>query len=394
MREMSAPAYVGRRLLSTFIVASMAASPALHAQTKPALAAGTLVSASAPVTAMEICFSNPTAFPSEPNHKTEYLTAAFEVPVDALRAVPVLEPAFAEYLKATYQARLQVTCQPIWSIADARTVQKKIADDRDRAKLKMVDTGWRYGQPPLAPGQSGFDPLAQGASGLDLSQHRLTTYFCSLTADGGTTVAQTDTALANKAAYVSQVFQADWNSALVDRAYEQYIRDHYVHDLQLSNTPRCSAQSPAMQEMQHQRAMISSADNGHAVAVDFTYASAQAAGGNAAAVQAADTTSPSPSAALHEFYVFCLSDPTAPTIYFSEVFVGKADPTLQHGVSFRGIGNNFLAFLQQKYAFKSSANSVGRSSTSAQAPGSKQQLEDQYKKANKQIGETGWKSAS
>ena len=64
---------------------------------------------------------------------------------------------------------------------------------------------------------------------------------------------------ANMTTYVSQVFQADWNSAPVSMAYNVYIRDHYVHDLNPSAdlSPRCSAQSPAMQTMQHQTAMIS-----------------------------------------------------------------------------------------------------------------------------------------
>ena len=131
---------------------------------------------------MEICFSNPPPNPSDANHKTQYLTAVFEVPVDSLDAIPAIEPAFSAYLKATYNyPSAGITCQPIWTISDAQTAQKKIASDRDTAKLKMVNTGWRYGQPPLTPGQSGFDPLAQGSGGLDLSQHRLTTYFCTLT---------------------------------------------------------------------------------------------------------------------------------------------------------------------------------------------------------------------
>lgn len=393
MRQVRSPSYVGLAVASLFLSAFLNVGGVLHAQTPstPAVTSG----AGGPPTAMEICFSNPTPFPSDPNHKTEYLTAAFEVPMEALRAVPVVEPAFADYLKATYHARLQVTCQPIWSLADAQSVQKKIAGDRDRAGLKMVNTGWRYGQPQLAQGQSGFDPLARGPGGLDLSQHRLTTYFCSFKAPGGTSVAQTDRALANQVTYVSPVFQADWNSAPVDRAFDVYIRDHYVHDLPLSDaSPRCSAQSPALQAMMHQRAMISSADNGKAVPVDFTFAPSQAAGGNAATAQMAATAAASPALAPRQFYVYCLSDPSAPTMYFSEVFVGSADPTGQHGVSFRAIGNSFLAFLQKKYAFKSTANCVGRTSTSPQAPGSKQQMEDQYGKANKQIVETGWKNGS
>jgi hypothetical protein len=97
-------------------------------------------------------------------------------------------------------------------------------------------------------------------------------------------------------------------------------------------------------------------------------------------------------------YVYCLSDRSAPVIYFSEVFVGKADPPSSgmRQVSFRNIAKDFLAFLQQKYSYKSDSTypttCVGRASESAEAPGSKQKLEDSYKQANKQIVETGWKN--
>jgi len=345
------------------------------------------------LTAMEICFSNPTPF-AGPYHNTEYLTAVLEVPLDARGMTPDFGTAFTDYLKATYQASLNVTCQPIWSVADARAAQKKIASDHN-PKVKLVDTGWRYGQPPLAQGQSGFDPLAQGPGGLDLARHRLTTYFCSLIAMGGTTMAQTDPAHANQVDYVSPVFQADWDAGAVDRAFDVYIRDHYVHDLSLlDTTTRCGAQSPAMQPEMHQRAMISSADNGHVVPVDFTDTPAQAAAGNAAASQMAAAAATAPKLGPGEYYLFCYSDPSAPLIYFSEVFVGKTDRPDMRGTSFRIIGNNFLVFLQHKYSFKSSTQCSVGTTESAPVQGQKQKLEDQYRKANKQIVETGWKNAS
>ena len=286
-----------------FLVTALSTRPVIHAQTAPNPAATPGASAGGSVNAMEICFSNPPPNPSDLNYKTEFLTAAFEVPVDALskNGSPTLEPAFSAYLKATYHyPSAGITCQPIWSIDDAKQAQKKIAGDRDRAKLKMIDTGWRYGQPPVAQGQSGFDPLATGPGGLDFSQHRLTTYFCSLTAPGGTTVAVDMTKPnwnANMTTYVSQVFQADWDSGPVSMAYDVFIRDHYVHDLPLTDlSPRCSAQSPAMQTMQHQTAMISNKRIGHAVAVDFSDTPAQqAAAAHAGATPAAQPPSPSSS---------------------------------------------------------------------------------------------------
>ena len=365
------------------------AAPAHSTASGPAAISG----AGGALTAMDICFSNTTPF-AGPYHNTEYLTAVVEAPLDAQGRTPDLAAAFTAYLKATYQARLNVTCQSIWSTADAQSVQKKIASDHSPT-VKLVDTGWRYGQPPLAQGQSGFDPLAQGPAGLDLAQHRLTTYFCSLIAKGGTTMAQTDPALANQVDYVSPVFLADWDAGAVDRAFDVYIRDHYVHDLSLlDTTTRCGAQSPALQPGMHQRAMISSADNGHVVPVDFTDTPAQAAAGNAAASQMAAAAATAPKLGPGEYYLFCYSDPSAPLMYFSEVFVGKTDRTDIRGTSFRIIGNNFLVFLQHKYSFKSSAQCSGGTIESAPAQGQKQKLEDQYRKANKQIVETGWKNAS
>jgi hypothetical protein len=263
----------------------------------PASAATTSSGAGGPVSAMNICFSNPPPNPSDPNHKTQYLTAAFEVPVDAQRAPPALEPAFSAYLKATYQyASAGITCQPIWTVSDAQQAQKKIASGRDTAKLKMVNTGWRYGQPPLVPGQSGFDPLAQGPGGLDLSQHRLTTYFCILLAPGGTTMLPPP-GPANQTAYISPIFQADWDSAAVNMAYDVYIRDHYVHDLNLSDlSTRCTAQSPAFQAMMYPRAGVSKLI-GHKVPVDWTYTPAQAAAVHVAAAAAAAPVAPAPAPA-------------------------------------------------------------------------------------------------
>jgi len=347
-------------------------------------------SAGGALTAMEICFSNPPPNPSDLNYKTQFLTAAFEVPVDTLRAVPVIEPAFSAYLKAAYHyPSAGITCQPIWSIDDAKQAQKKIADGR--ARLKMVDTGWRYGQPTVAQGQSGFDPLALGPGGLDLSQHRLTTYFCSLTADGGTTMAVDMTKPnwnANMTTYVSQVFQADWDSAPVSVAYNVFIRDNYVHDLTLTDlSPRCSAQSPAMQTMQHQTAMISNKRIGHAVAVDFSDTPAQqAAAAHTSAAPAAQPPSSSgcrpgdrnPSCSFNQPQPGNATQPTASSssgpfiscstsggagfdIYVTGIFqTTKPVKSMPNGWKFvdQSVLDDFYAYLTQKgYKFKPGSNS-------------------------------------
>ncbi len=318
------------------------------------------------LTAMEICFSNPPPNPSDLNYRTEFLTAAFEVPVDALRAVPVIEPAFSAYLKATYYyPSAGITCQPIWNIDDAKAAQKKISDNRDRAKLKMVDTGWRYGQAPVVQGQSGFDPLTLGHGGLDLSQHRLTTYFCSLTAPGGTTMAvdmNKPNWNANMTTYVSQIFQADWDSAPVSVAYNVFIRDHYVHDLTLTDlSPRCSAQSPAMQTMQHQTAMISNKRIGHAVAVDFSDTPAQQAAvthaGSAPATAATASNAPS---AGGPFISCSTSGGAGFEIYVTGIFqTTKPVKHLPNGAKIvdQSVLDDFYAYLTQKgYKFKPGSN--------------------------------------
>lgn len=116
----------------------------------------------------------------------------------------------------------------------------------------------------------------------------------------------------------------------------------------------------------------------------------------AASTHALEAQTAAPSST--EMFVFCLSDRSAQVIYFSDVFTGKADPPSRgmREVSFRNIAKDFLVFLQKKYSYKSDASypttCVGRTSASADAPGSKQKVEDPFKQANKQIVETGWKN--
>ena len=354
-------------------LASSPSQPSAPAPGAPAMPAGnpaqppaqSAMNASGSVNAMEICFSNPPPNPSDLSYRTEYLTAVFEVPADRLRSVPVIEPAFSAYLKATYHyPNAGITCQPIWSIADAQTAQKKIIGDRDRAKLKMIDTGWRYDQSPVAQGQSGFDPLTLGQGGLDLTQHRLTTYFCSFTADGGTTVAvdiSKPNWNANMTTYVSQVFQADWDAAPISMAYNVFIRDHYVHDLPLTDlSPRCSAQSPAMQAMQHQTAMISNKRIGKAVAVDFSYTPAQASAANAPAAPAATAPRPTVAATGGPFISCSTQGGGGATIYVTGIFqTAKPIRQMPNGAKIvdQSILSDFYAYLTQKgYTFKSGSN--------------------------------------
>jgi hypothetical protein len=385
------------------------APAATNTSPSPVTASGN--SAAGHLTAMNICFSNPPPNPSDLNFRTQYLTAVFEVDVDTLRAIPVLEPAFSAYLKATNRdPSAGITCQPIWSIADAQAAQKKIADGRDSGRLKVIDTGWRYGQPPLAQGQSGFDPLAQGQGGLDLSQQRLTTYFCTLLAAGGTSwVAKPGPADATR--YVSPIFQADWDSAAISKAWVAYIRDHYVHDIDLTSAGNvgCSAQSPAVQTMMHPAELRVDTVGRHIVPVDWTYTPAQAAEAQAAesagaAKTAAAATAASPTAS----YVVCASDRAGPVVYFSDIFT--ADLPVQTGKTGNGgpaevmmgkIRNSYSVFLTQKYSFKDNSNYPvecggnngfkGAASLRA-AQTYKQSLQDLANQQKHQIVETGWKN--
>ncbi|HKV52769.1 MAG TPA: hypothetical protein VJO52_16360 [Gemmatimonadaceae bacterium] len=94
-----------------------------------------------------------------------------------------------------------------------------------------------------------------------------------------------------------------------------------------------------------------------------------------------------------EFYLYCFSDQSAPIVYFSEVFIGKAD-SFRNPPDFGSIGQAYLVFLEQKYAFKSASGlrpSCFGWGNDPQTLGSKRYSEDRFKKANKQIVETGWK---
>jgi hypothetical protein len=394
------------------------AAPAPAAQTMTASVAPAATSgagASGRVTTLVVCYSN---------INTLYLSAAFEAPADRYSDATL---AFSNYLQAAYRYSMGVKCLPMFTIAGVGDAQKQLAGFA--AQLKPIDTGWRPGQPAVAQGQSGFDPLAQGPGGIDLTQHRLTTYFCSLTAMGGTTMAvdpHQPNWNANETTYVSQVFQADWDSAPVSIAYKVFIRDHYVHDVNPSAdlSPRCNAQSPAMQTSMHQTAMISNKRTGKSVPVDFTYTPAEAAGGNAAVAQAAAaaTAAATPTAAANQKYVFCHSAwaagttvPAGTVIYVSDIFPADMPPPVTHvpghapppananGAQINrtnALQTSFFAFLQKQYGYKDSGNYPTTCATSfpptagglQSAQSNKQKTEAGVRQLNGKIVETGWKT--
>lgn len=166
---------------------------------------------------------------------------------------------------------------------------------------------------------------------------------------------------ANMTTYVSPVFQADWDSAPVSIAYNVYIRDHYVHDLNLSDlSPRCSAQSPAMQAMQHQTAMISNKRIGQAVPVDFTDTADQAAAAHTVASPAAASISTAPSAG-GPFISCSTSGGAGIVIYLTGIFqTAKPVRHMPNGAKIvdQSVLDNFYAYLTQKgYNFKPGSSS-------------------------------------
>ena len=163
---------------------------------------------------------------------------------------------------------------------------------------------------------------------------------------------------ANMTTYVSQVFQADWDSAPVSMAYNVFIRDHYVHDLTLTDlSPRCSAQSPAMQAMQHQTAMISDPAIGHAVPVDFSDTPAQqAAASHAASAPATPSTASNAPSAGGPFISCSTQGGGGATIYVTGIFeTAKPVRSTPSGAKIvdQSVLNDFYAYLTQKgYTFK------------------------------------------
>jgi hypothetical protein len=221
---------------------------------------------------------------------------------------------------------------------------------------------------------------------------------------------------ANETSYISQIFQADWNRAPVSVAYKVYIRDHYVHDLDPSAnlSPNCNAQSPSMQTMMHQTAMISNKRTGKSVAVDFTDTPAEAAGGNAAMAQAATAAQAAAAqTAAGTFFISCSTSGGAGIdTYYTGIFEIGAKPGrsprppnapgayiggtwMVPAVLPQTVLEDFQAYLTQKgYKFKpgsSSACDVAPTAAATQAAQHKRAYEGGGCSSCGKIVETGWK---
>jgi hypothetical protein len=201
-------------------------------------------------------------------------------------------------------------------------------------------------------------------------------------------------------------------------AYNVYIRDHFVHDLSLSDlSPRCLAQNPALAEMMHQTAMISNKRTGHSIGVDFTYTPAQVAEAKPAeAVEAAHTAAQQAATAAATFFISCSTSGGAGIdTYLTGVFEIGAKPGrsphppnapgayiggtwLVPAVLPQTVLDHFYAYLTQKgYKF-----SLGSSSACDVQPTEAATKAAQHKRAYEGGGcsscgktvETGWKDTN
>lgn len=193
--------------------------------------------------------------------------------------------------------------------------------------------------------------------------------------------------------YVSPYVQTVALAQAVNAAWFNYVRQTYPVDKLGSQKADCE---PGSSDPQTRAFSVSYEDKMLAdgktdvTNVNWSYAPVEAA---THAVTAADTGAAPPPG---EFYVYCYSDQSAPTVYFTGIFIGKPD-SRRNPPDFGTIANAYLLFLQQKYSFKTASGAqprcVGRRSAAPQGLGSEGYYEDQFKKSNKQIVETGWKYA-
>jgi hypothetical protein len=199
-------------------------------------------------------------------------------------------------------------------------------------------------------------------------------------------------------------------------AYKVYIRDNFVPDLNPSAnlSPNCGAQSPALQASMHQTEMISNKRTGKSVAVDFTYTSAEAAGGNVAMAQVASAASAAAAqTASATFFISCSSGGGAGIdTYYTGVFeIGAKPGRSPHPPNAPGayIGgtwmvpavlpqtvlDHFYVYLTQKgYKFSpgsSSACDVAPTAAATQAAQHKRAYEGGGCSSCGKIVETGWK---
>ncbi len=206
--------------------------------------------------------------------------------------------------------------------------------------------------------------------------------------------------------YVTPIIQTDAGASTISVSFVHYVEATYDMSKikfgngfcrQVSNSPDQQAYTVSSLEKQW------AASKTEVIHVDWTYTPAQAAASTAATAALA-----APSAAPNENYVLCFSDPDQAVIYFSEIFAAAPPPapanaTRGNGAAQRNanarLQSAFLPFLQKNYSFKSASNYPIQCAATftptvaglRAAQIRKQQMEDQYKQAKKQVVETGWK---
>jgi hypothetical protein len=184
-------------------------------------------------------------------------------------------------------------------------------------------------------------------------------------------------------------------------AFDVYIRDHYVHDLDLTDhSTRCSGQSPAMQAMLHTTALRVDTVGRHVVPVDWTDTPAQAAAANAATASAAAAAQATAAHPAAPFISCSTSGGGGFDIYVTGIFqTTKPVRHLPNGARIvdQSVLDDFNAYLTQKgYKFKPGSNQGCDVSTSEAAAQTAQQTRIHGGPGScgfcgNKVVETGWK---
>ncbi|MEI9980775.1 MAG: hypothetical protein WDN23_17595 [Edaphobacter sp.] len=213
---------------------------------------------------------------------------------------------------------------------------------------------------------------------------------------------------AHQTVYVTPFIQTDAAASTINQAFYNYMHSTYPVDKLAHGSDFCRAASadPGQRTFQlssQEKQWAASNPPWEVIHINWTYTPVQAAASTAAAVASA-----APTAAANENYVLCSSDPDQQVVYFSEIFAAEMPARTGGGPGNGGAQRNasnklqsaFLAFLQKQYSFKSGSNyPIGCAATFMPTAAGlhaaqmrKQQMEDQYKQAKKQVVETGWKN--
>jgi len=203
--------------------------------------------------------------------------------------------------------------------------------------------------------------------------------------------------------YVTPVIHTDLNAYDISVAFNRYMSATYDISKIQAGSGYCSTkvsnsadqQAYTMQQLEKQWA------DSKTVVTHLNWTGTpdeiQAVNAKSAAAAAAAPANP------NEKYVYCFSGVTGPVVYFSDIFAAvPTSPTVGPHAGRNGFpefSGPFLAFLQNKYGYKSDPSSpitcramynpIPAGLQAAQA--TRQAAQDLNRQANKQIVETGWR---